>query len=111
MFTLESGSGFWNPLIWLLILAIAFLLVYGIRGFGRSHYKKGTEQTKSFLSGNKEAPPEDIHVKASNLYWGFTTSIKTLYYGLRKMHTGNTSDYLLWFIIILAIFFLIIGVI
>jgi hypothetical protein len=111
MFTLESGSGFWNPLIWLLILAIAFLLFYGIRGFGRSHYKSGTEQTKSFLSGNKEATPENMHVKASNLYWGFTTSMKTLYSGLRKMHTGSTSDYLLWFVIILAILFLVIGVI
>jgi hypothetical protein len=110
MFTLESGSGFWNPLVWILILLIAFLLYYGIRGFGKNIYKKGTEQTKSFLSGNKEAAPEQMHVKASNLYWGFTTSMKTLYSGLRKMHTGNTSDYVLWFVIILAILFLVIGV-
>lgn len=111
MFTLESGSGFWNPLIWILILAIAFLLFYGIRGFGKSQYKKDTEQTKAFLSGNKETAPEEMHVKASNLYWGFTTSMKTLYAGLRKMHTGNTSDYLLWFVVVLAVFLLIIGVI
>jgi hypothetical protein len=110
MFTLESGSGFWNPILWIIIIFIAFLLFYGIRGFGKSIYKKGTEQTKVFLSGNKEATPDDMHVKASNLYWGFTSRMKSLYTGLRKMHTGNTSDYLLWFIIVLAIFFLIIGV-
>jgi hypothetical protein len=111
MFTLESGSGFWNPLIWLLIVFVAFLLLYGIRGFGKSQYKKGTEQTKSFLSGNEETTPEEMRVKASNLYWGFTTSMNALYSGLRKMHTGNVSDYLLWFMIVLAVLFLIIGVI
>lgn len=111
MFTLESGSGFWNPLIWIFIIFISFLLFYGIRGFGKSIYKRGTEQTKSFLSGNKEGTQEEIRVKAGNLYWGFATSMKVLYNGLRKMHTGITSDYLLWFIIILAILFLIIGVI
>jgi ribose/xylose/arabinose/galactoside ABC-type transport system permease subunit len=52
MFTLESGSGFWNPLLWILIVFIAFLLFYGVRGFGKNIYKKGTEQTKAFLSGN-----------------------------------------------------------
>jgi hypothetical protein len=111
MFSLESGSGFWNPLLWGLVVLVLFLFIYGLRGFGRSTYKKGTEQTKVFLSGNKEAAPEDMHVKASNLYWGFTSSMKSLFTVLRKMHTGITSDYVLWFIIVLAVLFLIIGVI
>lgn len=110
MFTLESGSGFWNPILWMLILFIAFLLLYGIRGFGRSTYKKGTEQTKIFLSGNQEPSSQDMHIKASNLYWGFTTNLKNVYTGLRRMHTGNASDYVLWFVIIVAVLFLIIGV-
>jgi hypothetical protein len=110
MFTLESGSGFWNPLLWILVLVITFLLFYGIRGFGKSTYKKGTEQTKVFLSGNKETTPEEMHIKASNLYWGFTTSMKSLYSVLRKMHNGNTSDYILWFVLVLAVLFLILGV-
>jgi hypothetical protein len=110
MFTLESGSGFWNPLLWILVLVITFLLFYGIRGFGKSTYKKGTEQTKVFLSGNKETTPEEMHIKASNLYWGFTTSMKSLYSVLRKMHSGNTSDYILWFVLVLAVLFIILGV-
>jgi len=110
MFTLESGSGFWNPLLWILVVSVLFLLFYGIRGFGRSTYKKGTEQTKVFLSGNKETSPEELHVKASNLYWGFTNSMKSLYSILRRMHTGNTSDYILWFVLVLAVLFLIMGV-
>ncbi len=110
MFTLESGSGFWNPLLWILIVFIAFLLLYGIRGFGRNTYKKDTEQTKAFLSGNEEPSQDKMHVKASNLYWGFTTSLNNVYTALRKMHTGNTSDYVLWFVIILAVLFLVFGV-
>jgi hypothetical protein len=110
MFTLESGSGFWNPILWILVLLVTFLLFYGIRGFGKSAYKKGTEQTKAFLSGNKEPSPEEMHVKASNLYWGFTTSMKSIYSVLRNMHTGNTSDYILWFVLVLAVLFLILGV-
>jgi hypothetical protein len=110
MFSLESGSGFWNPLLWILVLVITFLLFYGIRGFGKSTYKKGTEQTKVFLSGNKETTPDEMHIKASNLYWGFTTSMKSLYSVLRMMHSGNTSDYILWFVLVLAVLFLILGV-
>jgi flagellar basal body-associated protein FliL len=110
MFTLESGSGFWNPILWILIMFIAFLFLYGIRGYGRKTYKKRTEQTKAFLSGNEEPSPEEMQVKASNLYWGFTTSLKSVYTVLRKMHTGNVSDYVLWFVVILAVLFLVFGV-
>jgi hypothetical protein len=110
MFTLESGSGFWNPVLWALIIGLLFLLWYGIRGFGRKSYKKDTSQTAVFLSGNPEPPIKDLHVKASNLYWGFTTTLKSVYNGLRSIHTGDTSDYVLWLIIILAVFFLLIGV-
>ena len=110
MFTLETGSGFWNPIIWIIAIIVAFLLAYILRGFGNKNYKKQTEQTKSFLSGNPEYEKEKMHVKASNLYWGFTESLKGLYYILRKMHTGNASDYVLWFVIVLALL-LLLGVI
>lgn len=110
MFTLESGSGFWNPVLWALALFIAFLLLYGIRGFGRITYNKGTEQTKPFLSGNQEVSAKDMQIKASNLYWGFTKSLNSVYTILRSMHSGSTSDYILWFVLILAMLFLIIGV-
>ena len=107
MFTIETGSGFWNPIVWAIAIVIAFLLVYIVRGLGNKQYKKETEQVKSFLSGNPEYPKEKMQIKASNLYWGFTTSLKGFYNILRKIHTGNVSDYVLWFVIILAIFLLI----
>ena len=105
--TVATGSGFWNPLMWATVFVIAFLLMYILRSFGKKTYKKDTEQVKVFLSGNPEYEKEHMQVKASNLYWGFTKSMEGVYRLLRKMHTGNVSDYVLWFVIILAVFFLI----
>jgi hypothetical protein len=76
---------------------------------GKKDYKEKTEQTKVFLSGNPELEKEKMHVKASNVYWGFLETLKWLYKGLDKMHNGNVSDYVLWFVIILGIALLFIG--
>jgi hypothetical protein len=107
MFTIETGSGFWNPVVWVIAMVVAFLLMYTLRGFGQKSYKKDTEQVKSFLSGNPEYPKEQMHIKASNLYWGFTTTLHGFYTILKRMHSGNASDYVLWFVIVLAFLFLI----
>jgi len=105
--TLDTGSGFWNPLVWGTIILIAFIIGYTIRSFGKIGYKKGTEQTKPFLSGNIEGDKEKSHIKASNLYWGFTESLKGVYSSLTKIHNGNINDYILWFIVIMGIFFIV----
>ena len=52
-----------------------------------------------------------MHVKASNVYWGFMESLRWVYKFLNKMHTGNVSDYVLWFVIIMGVLFIVIGVI
>ena len=106
----ETGSGFWSPLIWVSILVVAFLLMYLLRSRGKTGYKEDTEQRKPFLSGNV-AEKEALHIKASNVYWGFTETLQGVYRLLRRVHTGNASDYVLWFIIILAVFFVVVGVI
>ena len=109
--SLDTGSGLWNPLVWGVAIIIIFLIVYIIRGFGKTGYKKDTEQSKVFLSGNPELEKEQMHIKASNVYWGFFESLNWVYKFLDKMHTGNVSDYVLWFVIILGILFIIVGVI
>ncbi|MDH7506997.1 MAG: hydrogenase [Candidatus Thermoplasmatota archaeon] len=101
--TLKTGSGFWNPIVWVLIMIVAVLLVYVIRSFGKKQYKEKTEQTKSFLSGNPEYEKEQMRIKSSNVYWGFTEAMKWVYNLLKKMHNGNASDYVLWFVIIMSI--------
>ncbi len=108
--TLDTGEGFWNPLVWITAAIIVFLIAYIIRGFGKTDYKKDTEQTKAFLSGNPEYEKEKMHIKASNVYWGFTESLKWVYKLFDKMHTGNVSDYVLWFVIIMGTLFILVEV-
>ena len=109
--TLKTGSGYWNPIVLVIIIAVAFLLVYVIRSSGKKDYEEKTGQTKSFLSGNPEYEKEEMHVKGSNVYWGFTEALKGVYRVLRKMHTGNASDYVLWFVIIMGfLLILVVGV-
>lgn len=102
----DTGSGLWNPLIWGSAVVIVFLIVYILRGCGKKEYKEGTGQTQAFLSGNPEYEKEQMHIKGQNVYWGFTEALKWIFNIFEKMHTGNVSDYILWFVIILGAFFL-----
>jgi len=109
--TFETGAGFWNPVLWLMAFVIIFLVIYIIRGFGNTSYKKDTGQTQAFLSGNPEYDKELMHVKSSNLYWGWTHAMKWVIDLLKSMHTGNVSDYVLWFVVIMGVLFLFVGLI
>ncbi|NLL62177.1 MAG: hydrogenase [Candidatus Atribacteria bacterium] len=107
---LETGSGHWNALIWFIAVLIIGAGVIYLRNEGEEKYKKGTNQTKPFLSGNPEISKEDSHVGASHIYWGFTEALKNYYEPLVKMHTGSINDYSGWIILIMAIIFIIVGV-
>jgi len=106
--TLKTGSGFWNPLALIIIFAIAFLLVYVIRSLGKKEYKEKTAQTQAFLSGNPEYDKEKMRIKSGNIYWGFIEAMKWVFNVLRRMHSGNTSDYVLWFIIVMGFLFIVV---
>ena len=103
----QTGSGFWNPVIWVVAIIVALLIVVVLRGFGNKEYKKKTGQTQAFLSGDTEYEKEQMHIKDSNVYWNFTESLKWVFDSLKKMHTGNVSDYALWFVIVIAILFIV----
>lgn len=109
--TLKTGSGFWNPLVWGVAIVLVLLIAYIIRGFGKKDFKKGKKQTKVSLSGDEEYKKVEKDIKASNIYWGFLHSLKWFYNAFDKMHTGNVSDYILWFVVVMGILFIIIGVI
>jgi len=107
---LETGSGFWSAVIWVItVLVIGSIVIY-IRNKGEESYKKNTEQDKPFISGNPEVSKEDSHVGASHIYWGFTEALKGYYKPLVEMHTGNINDYSSWIIIVTVIVLIIIGV-
>jgi len=100
---ISSGFGTWNPIAWgLLILGIAVLALV-LRSTGRRSYKKGTDQTKAFLSGNEEpSTPGDLHVRGGHLYWGMLDGLDAYYRRVRGLHTGVINDYVAWFVGALA---------
>ena len=107
--TFDTQTGYWNPLVWGLAFLVIFLIIYIVRGFGNKSYKEKTGQTQAFLSGNQEYEKEAMHVKGSNLYWGWTEAMNWVITSLKNMHTGNVSDYVLWFVIVLAVLFIFVG--
>ena len=105
--TLQTGAGFWNPLVWVGVIVVALVLTFVIRGLGEKGYKKGTNQVKPFFSGNELPTEEAMHIRGDNLYWGFVEALKDFYRRLIPVHTGVPTDYVLWFVGTLAIVLLI----
>ena len=106
--TLETGYGVWSALYWLLGLVVLFIIVYFIYSLGGKTVKASGDKGKPFLSGN-EMEKEKIHVKASNMYWGFTEALKSYYTPLKGGHTGNINDYVGWFVLALAVILILTG--
>ncbi len=96
--TVHTPSGFWNPLLWIIFLAIFGLVGYLIYSRGNSKYKPGTEQVKPYLSGNQEPDVEEVRVRAGDMYWGFLEALSGYYKVLKRMHTGDARDYILWYL-------------
>lgn len=102
--TLLTGSGSWNPLAWILGLAVTMIIAWLIYSLGEKDYKAGTAQAEPFISGNPEPEKGMVHVRAGNLYWGYLEALKGYYDRLVPLHTGNLHDYILWYLGITALF-------
>ncbi|ASA78380.1 MULTISPECIES: hydrogenase [Thermococcus] len=96
--TLNSPSGFWNPIVWLALLIVFAVIGYVIYSRGNRSYKPNTDQVKPFLSGNEVEDVEEIRVRAGDIYWGFIEALKGYYNVLMRMHTGDVRDYILWYL-------------
>jgi len=97
---LETGTGFWNPLLGLSFCLIIILLVYLIRFQGEKKYKEKTEQTLPFFAGNL---PSRKSLKIHNVYWGFFEALKGYYRRIKAVHTGIINDYIYWFVLVIVI--------
>ena len=106
---LLTGYGVWNPLAWLAAFLGAAIIVYLIWRTGESSYKQGTEQGRPYLSGNAEPDKGAVHIRASNLYWGYLQALKPYYDAIVPVHTGVLTDYMIWFVAVTALLLLIIG--
>ena len=107
--TLATGSGTWNPLLWLLAFVVALGIAWLVRTRGRKDFRPG-DGLKPFISGNDEPADGGGHIPASNLYWGFTEAMKAYYQRLVPLHTGVPTDYVAWLLGVMAIM-LVIGLV
>jgi len=106
-----TGYGIWAPLAWLVAFIVATIVVYLIWKTGESSYKVGSEQGRPYLSGNAEPEKGAVHIRASNLYWGFLQALKGYYEAIVPLHTGVLTDYMVWFVAVTALLLVIVGVI
>ncbi|HWQ65307.1 MAG TPA: hydrogenase [Methanospirillum sp.] len=107
-FTLHTSAGAWNPIFYLVALAITLIIGWLIWSLGRSDYDTGKNSTAPFLSGNEEPAKEDVHVRASNLYWGYTDALAGYYSFIKPFHTGNAADYLLSYLAVTALLIIVV---
>jgi uncharacterized membrane protein (DUF106 family) len=106
--TLATGFGSWNPLIWIVVIVIALLFSWLLWKLGETNYEENTEQTAPYLSGNAEPEKEAVHIRASNMYWGFTKTLSTYYNYLIPLHSGIVNDYISWFLIGVVVLFMVV---
>ncbi|MCK4492221.1 MAG: hypothetical protein KAU03_06330 [Candidatus Altiarchaeales archaeon] len=104
-FILETGVGFWNPVVFLAGFLILLLISYLIWSIGEKGYGKGV-QREAFFSGG--LPPGE-RIQAKNLYWGFMEALKGYYGWAINLHTGIVNDYVAWFIALMAIILILIN--
>jgi hypothetical protein len=107
---LLTGYGIWTPFAWMVAFIAALIIVYLIWKTGESSYRKGTELERPYLSGNVEPDKGAVHIRASNLYWGFLQALKGYYDVIVPVHTGVLTDYMIWFVAVTALLLVIVGV-
>jgi len=93
----------WASLVCLLAFLIVLAIAYGYRSRGRGGYKKGTDQTEIFLSGENAPAEGERHIRSHNMYWGFFEAMKRYYDPTVRAHTGIVNDYLIWLLGVAAI--------
>ena len=101
---LETGTGFWNPLLGLCFFLIIILFVYLIRSLGEKKYKENTEQDLPFFAGNL---PSEKSLRVHKIYWGFFEALKGYYRRIKALHTGIVNDYIYWFVLVVVILLII----
>jgi hypothetical protein len=43
-----------------------------------------------------------VHIRASNLYWGFSEALKGYYEQVVPAHSGSVVDYVVWYLLVTA---------
>lgn len=111
-FTLLTGEGGWNAIMFLVVIIVTLIIAMVIRMLGNKGTTPGGEGGKPFLFGNPtEVDGKPIVISSSNVYWGFTRALKKYYDPMERAHSGLINEYVFWLvatagIVILALAFL-----
>ena len=101
-----AGVGAWNPIHWLLVLAIALLAVTLVAIMGKydqvSEKKSASEDGKYdlFFGGEKSVYSQ---VGGGDLFWGFKHNWRHYFSFMHDLHSGVVNDYALWAVVALAL--------
>jgi hypothetical protein len=102
---LLTGSGYWDPLLYLVSVLVILGIAYVIRSRGQGKHEHHHNNNKSlpFYSGN--VSPEE-NIGSENLYWGFFEATKKYYAWLVRMHTGIVNDYVFSLVVLVVVMIL-----
>ena len=99
--------GCWNPVSWLLVLAIALLAVTLVAVCGKYDQvseNKGVALTDSkydlFFGGEESVYSQ---VGGGDLFWGFKHNWRHYFSFMHDLHSGIVNDYALWAVVALAL--------
>ncbi|MFO8051723.1 MAG: proton-conducting transporter membrane subunit [Thermoplasmatota archaeon] len=111
-FTLMTGQGGWNAIIFLIVVVVTLIIALLIRMLGNKGTTPAGEGGKPYLFGNPtEKDGRPLVISSSNVYWGFVRALKKYYDPMEKAHSGLINEYIFWFvatagIVVLALTFL-----
>ncbi len=98
----------WSPLIFLVVTLVVALIIWLFgKLFFTDKYNKDSAQVKPYYSGNLDEI--DYNIQAEHLYWGFKKALESYYVVIKKMHTGDLTDYMKWLIITVSAVLLLIN--
>ncbi len=99
--------GVWNPVSWLLVLAIMLLAVTLVAILGK--YDRVSEQPAGeklegkydlFFGGEKSVYSQ---VGGGDLFWGFKHNWRHYFSFMHDLHSGVVNDYALWAVVAIAL--------
>ena len=99
--------GCWNPVSWLLVLAIALLAVTLVAVCGK--YDQVSENRSAALTDSKYdlffGGEESVYsqVGGGDLFWGFKHNWRHYFSFMHELHSGIVNDYALWAVVALAL--------
>ena len=99
--------GCWNPVSWLLVLAIALLAVTLVAVCGK--YDQVSENKGAALTDRKYdlffGGEESVYsqVGGGDLFWGFKHNWRHYFSFMHDLHSGIVNDYALWAVVALAL--------